>query len=115
MTKNTSTGVIVFNCKCQMQVPGTPYDTLMSEGVLEMANSNRKHDIFIENSPFDPARNIVIKECPSCGLDFLTIIRVAASETVMFTCTCGYSATNDEYIRKMEKNKGKSEVTPVQE
>lgn len=106
MTKSTSaTGFIIFHCRCQLTTEGRPDDTLMAEEYLETAESNLKHDVFIENSSFDPAGNIVMKDCPKCGLNFMTMIRVGTSETAMFTCSCGFSATHTEYTKMINAAK----------
>lgn len=101
MSKRTATGAIVFHCRCQVQLNGNPEDSLMFEDLLETSESNLKHEVFIENSAFDPARNIVLKDCPKCGLDFLTMIRVGVNEVVMYSCSCGFRATADEYNKIM--------------
>lgn len=104
MSKSTSvTGQIVFLCRCQLSVDGGPNDTLMAEEYLETAESNLKHDVFIENSPFDPAGNVVLKDCPKCNLNFMTMIRIGVNETTMYACSCGYRATHDEYMRNYVK------------
>lgn len=91
MTKNTAAiGTIFYQCRCQYTVEGHPDDTLMAEGYLETTTDNLKHVVFIDNSPYDPAGNIVMKDCPQCKLNFLTMIRVGINETTMYTCSCGY-------------------------
>lgn len=110
MTKNTTAiGQIVYTCRCQLVEEGKPDDTLMAEGYLESARNDSKHMVFIENAPFDNAGHIVLKDCPQCGLNFLTMIRVGLTETTIFTCSCGYRATNDEYMRAFEKRENKKE------
>ena len=99
MQKNTTpVGEIIFQCRCQ-QVVGGADDTLMAEGFVETSEAAQKHMVFIENSPFDPAANIILKDCPSCGLDYLTLIRVGTNETTMYSCTCGYLATHTQYVQ----------------
>ena len=89
---------IVFLCRvCLMDPPGGPDDTLMAEGHIEMEERIDKHSAFIEQSPFDPAANIVFKECPQCRLDYMTMVRVGDSAITVYTCTCGYRATHSEY------------------
>ena len=106
MTKTTtSLGEILFTCKCMNQVPGEPSDTLMAEEYLETGESNLKHQVFIEQSPYDSARSIVLRDCPNCSLPYLTFIRIGTQETSMYTCDCGFVATNEEYNRQMSKSK----------
>lgn len=90
MEKTTGSGAVHFQCKCLLDLVGTDEDTLMSEMYLEATESNLKHEVFIDNAPFDTAGNIVKKDCPDCGLDFLTLIRIGTQEQVIYVCTCGY-------------------------
>ena len=104
MSKSTTPqGMIIFYCRCQLVIDGKPDDTLMAEEYLETAESNLKHEVFIENAPFDPAGNIVLKDCPKCNLNFLTMIRIGTNETTMYACSCGYSATHTEYMKDFNK------------
>lgn len=107
MSKATpsSGGNIHFQCRCQYTEEGGPDDTLMQEEYLETEafSSSLKHAIFIENSPFDPAGNVVMKDCFNCGLNFLTMIRIGAAETSMLVCSCGYKSLNDEYMDQLNK------------
>lgn len=98
MQKNaTAAGDIVFQCKCQ-QIVGGVDDTLMAEGLVEIGEAAQKHHVFIENSSHDPAANVIMRDCPQCGLNYLTLIRVGVNETTMYSCTCGYLATHAQYI-----------------
>jgi DNA-directed RNA polymerase subunit M/transcription elongation factor TFIIS len=98
MAKSTSTtGQIMFKCVCQLVVPGHDDDTLMAEEYLETAESDQKHEVFIANAPFDAAGNIVHKDCPQCGLNFMTMLRIGVNETTHYTCSCGYHAALSEY------------------
>jgi hypothetical protein len=103
MTKATMpTGQIEFKCRCQLTLEGKPDDTLMAEGYLENAESNLKHEVFIENSPFDPAALVILKDCPQCNLNFLTMVRVGLNETTVYTCSCGYRATHEDYMKQFD-------------
>jgi hypothetical protein len=77
---------------------GGPDDTLMAEGFVETSEAAQKHMVFIENSSYDPAANVILRDCPSCGLNYLTLIRVGVNETTMYSCSCGYLATHSEYM-----------------
>lgn len=91
LSKNTlPDGDIRFTCTCQLSFKGQPKDTLMAEGTMYAADGDQKHRVFIENAAFDPARNLVKKDCPDCKLDVMTMIRVGVNESTMYICTCGY-------------------------
>jgi DNA-directed RNA polymerase subunit M/transcription elongation factor TFIIS len=104
MSKTTTpSGNILFHCRCQLVIDGGDDDSLMAEQYLETAESNHKHDVFIENSPYDQAGNIIEIDCPDCGLNFMTMVRIGVRETVMYTCSCSCIITREEYIRKVGK------------
>jgi len=89
LTKNPMPdGAIMFICACTNKFPGGPSDTLMASGTVNAVNSEQKHTVVIENSPFDAARNLVYREC-SCKMPVMTMIRIGESETTMYTCECG--------------------------
>jgi DNA-directed RNA polymerase subunit M/transcription elongation factor TFIIS len=94
LKKTTTPNGIVFICRCGKITNGTPEDTLMFEEHLDSGENMWKHEVFIENSAFDLARNIVLRDCPKCGLNYTTMILIGESEHVMFTCTCGYREDN---------------------
>lgn len=96
-------GTIMFECRCGNSVKGSPDDTLIMEKYLETSESLSKHDVFLENAPFDPAANIVLKDCPKCSLNFLIMTRIGTSESVLYVCTCGYRASHAEYMEAILK------------
>ena len=99
MTKNATTaGIIVFQCRCGWERQGEPDDTLMREKFLETSESNQKHEVFIENSPDDDAGKKILKYCHKCGLNFMTMVRIGVNETTMYSCSCGYRATIEQYM-----------------
>ena len=81
-------GSISFICSCLTEQPGIPADTLIYEEFLGPVDVAHR-EVFIENSPYDPAGAVIKRDCPQCGLDFMTLIRVGQAESVIYTCTCG--------------------------
>lgn len=98
------TGLIVYKCVCLYEEPGVPEDTLMDEEIFLESGSLAIHQDLITNAPFDPAAFHVPKKCPSCGLDYLTLVRIGEQEVVMYTCDCGYRATHDGYEAATKSN-----------
>lgn len=97
MEKHPVEGEVMFQCSCD-RVVGGPDDTLMDSEYPNTSGSIASHAVFIENSAFDTAANIVMKDCPDCGLNFLTMVLVGANDVTMYTCTCGFRATHLEYV-----------------
>jgi hypothetical protein len=100
MVKDTSTGNIIFKCNCNNIIVGSADDSLMYEEHLETSHSNLKHEVFIENAPFDPAAFIINTPCGNCSLPYLTSIRVGMQEQVLYVCSCGFKTTYSDYIKK---------------
>ncbi len=105
MEKLTTPTGIVFKCICTNQIDGGGDDSLMDEEHYEIAESTLKHEVFIENSPHDPAGNTVLKDCPRCPMNYMTLIIIGEAQVVLYTCICGYSATHDHYITDLAESK----------
>jgi DNA-directed RNA polymerase subunit M/transcription elongation factor TFIIS len=100
MIKDTTTGQIIFKCNCSNKMDGKPEDTLMYEEHLEARHSNLKHEVFIENAPYDPAAFIIKEPCLNCSLPYLTSIRVGVQEQVIYVCRCGFKSTYADYVKE---------------
>jgi predicted RNA-binding Zn-ribbon protein involved in translation (DUF1610 family) len=81
-------------------MPGKPEDTLMYEEHMNTNMSNLRHGVFVENSPHDRARNIVMKDCPNCGLNFMTQIMPGEEMATIYTCDCGYKISHSQYANR---------------
>lgn len=93
-----SNGQIRFICSCLYEKAGDAADTLIAEVFLQVVEASQQ-EVFIENSPHDPAGNIIMKDCPQCGLDYMTLIRVGKLENVIYTCICGAIIPYTEYTK----------------
>lgn len=104
MTKSpyAATGII-FQCRCQLMIQGSADDSLMLEEYIDGQNIYQKHVIFIENAPFDPAGHILHKDCPNCKLNFLTMVQIGDNATTVYTCSCGFVSSLEEYNKLISK------------
>lgn len=93
MASETSTGAVVFICYCGFKVDGKPEDMRIAGDVLNSGETEEMYHRLIRNAPFDRVNQLVKKDCPLCGLDYMTQIRVGAREIVILACKCGYNAT----------------------
>lgn len=90
MSKNTiDSNDIKFVCHCGVEEKSDPSDTLMEEEYLNVAESAQKHEVFVQNSPHDPAGKRVKRTCGKCGLDYMTLIIIGIHESAFYTCKCG--------------------------
>ncbi len=92
MIKNiTQNNEIVFECtSCSISFNGNDDDTLLDEDFLEVSLADSVHGQFVDNSAFDEAANIVMRDCKKCGLNFMTKIRIGILQNTNYTCTCGH-------------------------
>lgn len=96
MTRDTSTGSVVFNCFCGRREDGGADDTLIASDILHSGETTEMYRRLIRNSAHDRVNQQVRKDCPKCGLDYMTQIRVGVREVVVYTCKCGYESSGFE-------------------
>jgi predicted RNA-binding Zn-ribbon protein involved in translation (DUF1610 family) len=79
-----------FYCSCGEIIEGGLEDVRISGAVLHPGEIADKYQKLINNSPFDRTNQQVSRDCPSCGLDYMTQIRIGVEEIIIYTCKCGY-------------------------
>jgi DNA-directed RNA polymerase subunit M/transcription elongation factor TFIIS len=90
MTRDASSGSVVFQCYCGVREPGGPYDARLSGAVLGASETAAMYDSLIRAAPFDRTNQLVLRPCPDCGLDYMTQIRVGDAEVIVYKCKCGH-------------------------
>ncbi len=104
MAKITDQGGMLFVCPCQLTIKGQPDDTLMDEGYPEDDVSLAKHAVIIENTPHDPAKNVIAEICPQCNAPYLCMVCISANEEATLLCECGYIRSyRDHYAAHPKK------------
>lgn len=109
MTRDTASGEVVFNCFCGVQAKGGAADARVAGGVLDAAETGEMYERLIRNAPFDRVNQQVARDCPGCGLDYMTQIRVGAREVVVWVCKCGYNSTADKSAKAEKPPAGRAE------
>lgn len=94
MKRDTSSDVVSFKCYCGFVAPGLPEDAQIANNVLNAEGTEEMYKRLIRNAASDPVNQIVKKDCPSCGLDYMTQLRVGENEIVIWVCKCGYNSTH---------------------
>ena len=92
MSRDPSSGSVVFQCPCGVNEPGGPIDARMGGevfGSTDTAEMNRRN---IKTAAFDRTNQLIRRNCLECGMDVMTQIRIGDAEIVILVCTCG--ATN---------------------
>jgi len=86
-------GKVVFKCPgCEAEAPGRDEDRLIaasSVGGAEVEIEAEKFDNYLRNAASDPTTLKVTRDCPACGLNYMTQSRVGEDETVIYSCKCG--------------------------
>jgi hypothetical protein len=83
-----------YVCFCGKVVPGQDSDALIASRELRGGNTAARYERYVRNAPFDSTTTQVRGDCPKCGLDYLTFLRLG-DEFVVFTCKCGYNSIDD--------------------
>jgi hypothetical protein len=78
---------------------GTAEDSLWSEATT--VREDERYQMIIERAPYDPAGKTVPVECPACGLQYMSLVRIGVSATTLYTCSCGVLL--DSSMKKIER------------
>jgi predicted RNA-binding Zn-ribbon protein involved in translation (DUF1610 family) len=93
MARDTSSGTVGFVCYCGVREEGSPEDARIAGDILHAGETEEMYRRLIMNAPFDRVNQQVARDCPQCGLDYMTQIRVGAREVVVWVCKCGYDSS----------------------
>lgn len=88
--KKISMGTITFQCICGNLEEVNPEDVLISTPTTNSTENKEMYSNLISLAPFDRTNQLVEMDCPNCGLDYLTQVRITSSEIVIYICKCGY-------------------------
>lgn len=94
MSRDTSTGTVRFRCFCGVELDGGPMDALIASESLTAERNTEMFQRLIHHSAHSRTNQQVSRDCPECGLDYMTQIRVSDQEVVVWTCRCGFTSTD---------------------
>mgnify|MGYP001608147708 CR=1 FL=1 len=89
MLRNTADGRVRFICKCGNTKDGGPGDLRVGGSNVDPTTSLEMYDTMLRPAANDPINQKVKRKCLTCGLDYMTVVRVTTSEIVIFLCKCG--------------------------
>lgn len=92
MLRDSSTGSVMFNCSCGTTEPGLASDARIFGATLGAGETTEMYRRLIQSAPFDRTNQLVNKNCPECGLDYVVQIRVGDAEVIVYKCKCGYES-----------------------
>lgn len=85
---------IIFKCICGYLENTDPEDVLINHDTLTSNENPEMYHNLIHFAPFDRTNELIKQDCPNCGLDYFTQIRVGSSEIIIYKCKCGYKIIN---------------------
>lgn len=88
--KRIVSGSVLFQCKCNNIEETNPEDILISNITTANIDTVEMYSNLIDSAPFDRTTQLIQKNCPTCGLDYLSQIRLGSSEIIVHRCKCGY-------------------------
>ena len=88
-------GAVVFNCVCGNSEESKPEDVLISNITLNYTETTEMYNNLIELAPFDRTTQLIKFDCPNCGRDYVSQIRVGTSEIIVYRCKCGYKKVGE--------------------
>jgi len=101
MLRDTSSDTVRFTCYCGVGVEGDPEDARIAGDVLHAGETEEMYRRLILNAAHDRVNQQVKKDCPNCGLDYMTQIRVGAREVVVWVCKCGYVSSRETSVSRV--------------
>jgi DNA-directed RNA polymerase subunit M/transcription elongation factor TFIIS len=94
MNRDLESDVIMFKCLCGKSVEGGPEDAKVVGEVVNIKDTGAMYKKLVDSAAHDPVNNKVMKDCPDCGLDYMTQIFVGEKKVVIWLCKCGYKSYN---------------------
>lgn len=83
-------GSVIFKCVCGNVEETNPEDVLISNIALNSSETTEMYNNLIDLAPFDRTTQLIKADCPNCGIDYMSQIRVGTSEIIVYRCRCGY-------------------------
>lgn len=99
MARHTETGAVKYRCACGTEVPGQPTDARIGGTVFGAGETAQRYDRLIRSAPYDRTNEVVRRDCPRCGLDYMYQVRVGEAEVIVTLCKCGYQTGRGEEAR----------------
>lgn len=89
MVQQTTSGSISFVCStCGAEEKGDANSALVLR-----ATKSTTAGLFsglIERAPYDRTNQLTKKDCPGCGLTYMTQVTIISANVIVKICSCGY-------------------------
>lgn len=91
MPREISSGAVVYVCACGAEEKGSEADARIGGQIYGSGETKSMYKYLIDTAPQDRTNQLVRRDCPNCGLDYMVQIRVGSAEVIVYSCKCGYS------------------------
>ena len=93
MPREYGTGAVVFVCACGAKENGSDSDARISSEVFGTGETKSMYDYMLRTAPHDRTNQLVHRDCPKCGRDYMVQARIGTGEVVFLRCKCGHAPT----------------------
>jgi DNA-directed RNA polymerase subunit M/transcription elongation factor TFIIS len=94
MARNPTSGSVVFECPCGVEEKGEPGAARVAGAILGASETTEMYRRLVQTAPHDRTNQLVRRNCPDCGLDYMVQLRVG-DEVILYKCKCGFEGGND--------------------
>jgi DNA-directed RNA polymerase subunit M/transcription elongation factor TFIIS len=94
LLRTTLSGEVKFQCSCGLLQPGTDFDTRIAGGTLGSQETSLMYSQLLRTAAFDRTNHLIERFCYTCGLNYMTLIRVGENESIIYKCKCGNEETS---------------------
>jgi len=91
MPREISSGTVVFVCKCGAEEKGSEEDARVSGQIYGAGEIRSMYEYLLRTASKDRTNQLIRRDCPNCGLDYMVQARVGSAEVIVHSCKCGYS------------------------
>ena len=92
MAREIGSGAVVFTCPCGARETGDAVDARISGHQYGAGKTRSMYGHIVSTAAHDRTSQLVWRDCPNCGLDYMAQVRVGAEEIIIHVCSCGYSS-----------------------
>jgi predicted RNA-binding Zn-ribbon protein involved in translation (DUF1610 family) len=95
MPREIGSGSVVFVCACGAEEKGTAMDARIGGQSYGTSETRSMYSYMLATASKDRTNQLVPRDCPNCGLDYMVQARVGSAEVIVYSCKCGYSPGAD--------------------
>ena len=91
LKRDTTSGSVMYRCDvCSLAVAGDPASFRLGGETFGARKERGRNARLLRLCTADRASSRKKRDCPECGLDYMSMARLGPSETVAYACKCGH-------------------------